>query len=160
MAKTIVRSGQINTCINPAETIRTSGLGSCVAVFIYDNLLKHIGLANVVLPSSDVSSAKAEEEPGYFADTAIPAVIAAMEKTGSKKSDLVVKIAGGANIVGDCDEFNIGKMNINAVRKALWANDLKINMEDIGGHFNRTVEATPNKSMIQIIDTSGRSWTI
>ena len=78
-------------------TLITLGLGSCVGVVLYDSLTKVGGLAHVMLPDSNLSSKK-EYNPGKFADTAIDALIQDMLGLGVDRSNIISKIAGGAQM--------------------------------------------------------------
>ena len=69
---TVVRVGisDLNIVFAP-DTIRTSGLGSCVGAVIYDLQKKIAGLAHVMLPDSNLTQQKNFNKYKY-ADTAIP----------------------------------------------------------------------------------------
>ena len=56
------------------DTIRTSGLGSCVGVVLYDLTKKVCGMAHIMLPDSSLARG-ATVHPAKFADTAIPGLI-------------------------------------------------------------------------------------
>jgi chemotaxis protein CheD len=53
---------------------------------------------------------------------------------------MVVKIAGGVNILDDTNYFRIGQKNIMAMRQIFWRNNVLIDGEDTGNNFNRTVK--------------------
>jgi chemotaxis protein CheD len=52
---------------------------------------------------------------------------------------MVVKVAGGANILDDTNYFRIGQKNLMAMRKIFWRNNVLIDGEETGENFNRTV---------------------
>ena len=83
--------GQWAVAAAPAK-IRTL-LGSCVGVVLYDRVARLGGLAHIVLPDSR----GAADHPGKFADTAIPAMIAEIERQlqAQARGRLVAKLAGG-----------------------------------------------------------------
>src|SRR5690349_20437375 len=72
-------------------------LGSCVAICLYDPLVKVAGMAHVVLPA--VPEKGAGTAPGKFADTAVPALLTAMEKAGAATTRLQCRLAGGAAVL-------------------------------------------------------------
>lgn len=123
-------------------TLITLGLGSCVGVVLYDRMNKIGGLAHIMLPDSTLSSNK-NFNPGKFADTAIDALIEDMLKLGINRSNLVSKIAGGAQMFKIKSENNImqiGKRNVEAVRAKLNQLNIKLIAEDVEGNYGRTIE--------------------
>jgi chemotaxis protein CheD len=50
-----------------------------------------------------------------------------------------IKIAGGARILDPDGVFDIGKRNILAVKRILWANHFGVVAENTGGDVSRTV---------------------
>ena len=143
----------------PGEELKTMGLGSCVAVIVYDVMTKTVGMMHIVLPDSSRLQKKAEESPGYFADTGIPLLLAEMKKKGVNPFNIKVKLAGGANVVGSTSSFNIGKRNVMAVRKALWQAGLGPVAEDTGGSVSRTVTISTDTLEVNIKDTVG-NWSV
>lgn len=123
-------------------TLITLGLGSCVGVVLYDRMNKIGGLAHIMLPDSTLSSNN-NFNPGKFADTAIDALIEDMLKLGINRSNLVSKIAGGAQMFKIKSENNImqiGKRNVEAVRAKLNQLNIKLIAEDVEGNYGRTIE--------------------
>lgn len=118
------------------------GLGSCVGVVLYDKLTQIGGIAHVMLPNSNLS-AKKEFNPGKFADTAIIGLVNEMIKLGANPKRLISKIAGGAQMFQtkvQNDIMQIGKRNVEAVKKELISLDIKIVAEDTMGNYGRTIE--------------------
>jgi chemotaxis protein CheD len=74
-----------------------------------------------------------------FADTGIPKLFRAAYEFGALKSRLVVKIAGGSQLLDDHGTFNIGKRNYLALRKIFWKNGVMIKAENVGGNISRTL---------------------
>ncbi|MGI5858496.1 MAG: chemotaxis protein CheD [Tepidanaerobacteraceae bacterium] len=123
-------------------TLITLGLGSCVGVVLYDSLTKVGGLAHVMLPDSNLSSKK-DYNPGKFADTAIDALIQDMLGLGVDRSNIISKIAGGAQmfqIKSENSIMQIGKRNVEAVKAKLSQLRIKILAEDVEGNYGRTIE--------------------
>jgi len=52
---------------------------------------------------------------------------------------MVVKAAGGSQVLGASELFMIGKRNYTALRKILFRNNVLINAEHIGGSVSRTM---------------------
>jgi chemotaxis protein CheD len=133
---------------NP-HTLVCFGLGSCVGIALYDGRRKIGGLAHVMLPDSKAISRKGS--PGKFADTAIRSMVREMEKLGSRRKDMVAKIAGGAcmfhipgarnprNVPGPCLGMQIGERNVEAVKRILEEMGIPLVAEDTGGDYGRTM---------------------
>ena len=117
----------------------TYSLGSCIGVVIYDPVARVGGLLHYMLPESNLDPQKALKKPYMFADTGIPLLFKESYRFGAVKNRLIVKVAGGAQILDDSGFFNIGKRNYMAMRKLLWKNNILIKAEDVGGQVSRTV---------------------
>lgn len=127
------------------DTIRTSGLGSCVGVVIYDIQEKIAGLAHVMLPDSQLAKDTFKNKYKY-ADTAITSLIEKLLRQGARKHALKAKLAGGAQMfqfASSSDTMRIGPRNIEAVQKILLDNKIPITAEDLGGNSGRTIEFNP-----------------
>lgn len=139
MADLVVGISDLKVSSNPAESLITYALGSCIAVAVYDPAAKVGGLLHYMLPDSTLDAAKAKETPAMFADTGIPLLFKSCYKMGADKKRMVVKVAGGASILDESNFFRIGQKNIMAMRKLFWSNNVLIDAEDTGKNFNRTV---------------------
>ncbi|GJM24311.1 MAG: putative chemoreceptor glutamine deamidase CheD [Phycisphaerae bacterium] len=135
----VVDIADLKVAKDPNSTLVTYSLGSCIGVAIWDP--KHLvgGMLHYMLPESTVSPDKAKANPAMFADTGIPALFRSVYKLGAMKANLVVKIAGGAQLLDDNGTFNIGKRNYVMLRKLFWKNKVMIDAEQVGGSISRTV---------------------
>jgi chemotaxis protein CheD len=125
---------------NGTDTVlATYALGSCIAVAIHDPVASVGGLLHFMLPESSLNPEKAGKNPFLFADTGIPALFHAAYGLGAEKRRLVVRAAGGAQVMDDAGVFNIGKRNHLALRKILWKAGVMIHGEEMGGTSSRTV---------------------
>lgn len=144
--------------------LKTYALGSCVSVMILDRITRCVSMAHVALPESKISPSKAMSLPGYFADTAIPALFEAMKKeTGgvlSSPENLIVKMCGGANVSDKNNTFNIGKRNVLAIKKNLWKYNLSPRSDDTGGNFSRTVTLYQANGIVEISSPGKENWKI
>jgi chemotaxis protein CheD len=134
------------------------GLGSCIALCVYDPVNKVGGLAHMLLPSckskSDISGSLSK-----YIDTGAPLLISRMLKQGSDKHNLIVKIAGGArmlSIPGENNHLDIGQRNIAEVKAALAKENIPICGADVGGGFGRTVQFFVETGRITVKAVSGR----
>jgi chemotaxis protein CheD len=139
MADLVVGISDLKVSGNPAESMITYALGSCIAVAVYDPVAKVGGLLHFMLPDSTLDATKAKESPAMFADTGIPLLFKSCYRMGAEKKRMIVKVAGGASMLDESNFFRIGQKNIMAMRKLFWNNNVLIDAEDTGKNFNRTV---------------------
>lgn len=83
--------------VKAPQTIRTSGLGSCVGLVLYDSYAQIAGLLHVMLPSSSLEKTD-RINVAKFADTGVRALIERLEAEGAGTRILKAKIAGGAQM--------------------------------------------------------------
>ncbi|WP_410769233.1 chemotaxis protein CheD [Fontibacillus sp. BL9] len=122
--------------------IRTTGLGSCVGVTLFDPLLKMAGLAHVMLPSSEIAREGALNIAKY-ADTALPELVRKLTALGASQSRLVAKMAGGSQMftfAGTGDSMRIGPRNAESCKAMLSELGIPLLAEDTGGNYGRTIE--------------------
>ena len=138
---------------DPAETIITSALGSCIAVLLGDPKVKLAGLLHYMLPTAK-GSADPTKPPAMFADSGIPLLFEKMYQRGSTKENIVVTVAGGA-AMGGPDLFEIGNRNVTALRKIFWKNGVLIAAEDVGGSSSRTVSIEVATGLVTVRTPEG-----
>lgn len=124
---------------DPEATLITFSLGSCIGVTIWDPVAKVGGMLHYMLPEATVSPEKAKKTPAMFCDTGVPKLFRSAYELGAVKRRLVVKVAGGSQLMDSAGTFNIGKRNYLALRKIFWKNGIMIDAEDVGGAKSRTV---------------------
>jgi len=141
--KQIVKVGiaDLNTITAP-DLIKTSGLGSCVGVVIYDHKRKIAGMSHVMLPDSHLSRQR-QLNIFKFADTAIDHLVLLLIQEGALQKSLKAKIAGGAQMFrfnSDSEMMRIGPRNVEAVKARLKHHSIPLIAEDTGGNCGRTIE--------------------
>ena len=137
---TAVNFCELKISCNPVETLVAFSIGSGIAVSIYVPISRTGGMLSFVLPeSSAMSPQKAEHYPHMFADTGLSALLEAFAGIGSKTKNTKIVIAGGAQIMDQTAEFNIGLQNYKAVSAFFLNKNLSIDHEDIGGICRRTL---------------------
>lgn len=151
--ETVVKVGiaDLNVITAPHK-IRTSGLGSCVGIVLYDSFKQIAGLAHIMLPDSKLTRQKNFNEYKY-ADTAIKSLIKQMLALGARRSQLRAKLAGGAQMFqfeSSTDMMRIGPRNIDAVKKELQNHRIPIISEDLGGCQGRTIEFDPLTTKLKV----------
>ena len=140
---------------NIEDVLITHALGSCIAVAVYDSRVSVGGLLHFMLPDSSLDLNKAGETPAMFADTGIPLLFKSCYKLGAEKKRMIVKIAGGSNILDNSNYFRIGQRNITALRKIFWKNNVLIDGEDTGGDHNRTIQLDISTGKVVVKNSSG-----
>jgi chemotaxis protein CheD len=121
-------------------TIATIGLGSCVAIILYDATAHVGGMAHVLLPNEAMS--RDRSNPAKFPSTAVPLLLSEMRLLGAKPERVRAKIVGGASMFGNlipAGGINIGERNIAAVRTVLSEVKVPIVAEDVGSDHGRSV---------------------
>jgi chemotaxis protein CheD len=119
--------------------ISSVGLGSCVAIALYDARSGVGGLAHILVPSP--SLARDTSNPAKFPSTAVPLLVEEMRRRGASQ-EIVAKIAGGASMFASlipAGGINMGERNAVATRQALIDAGVPIVGEDIGGEHGRSV---------------------
>ncbi|MGW8956152.1 chemotaxis protein CheD [Paenibacillus sp. NPDC055715] len=151
--KSIIKVGMadLNVTSNP-NSIRTTGLGSCVGLTLYDPHLKLAGMAHVMLPSSDIAR-EGQLNIAKYADTALPELFERMLKLGAERRRLVAKMAGGAQMfafVGSGDTMRIGPRNVESCKEMLVDLGIPLLAEDTGGSYGRTIELDCETGVLNI----------
>jgi len=153
--------GEYATSGRSGEIVKTLALGSCVAVVILDANNKSVGLLHIALPESSINKKRAKEKPGMFADTGIPILLEEMQRLGyDEKSELIIKLAGGASIMDPNKTFNIGKRNVLAIRNALSRFGLDTIAEDVGGNISRSVSIDLNMGKVMVSSPGRGEWEL
>ena len=121
-------------------TITTIGLGSCVAVVLYDAQARVGGLAHILLPNE--AMARDRSNPAKFPQTAVPLLLAEMAKLGASPARVSARLVGGASMFGNLlpgGGVNVGDRNVAAVREVLGNAGVRIVAEDTGSDHGRSV---------------------
>jgi chemotaxis protein CheD len=121
-------------------TISTLGLGSCVAIVLYDPDVRVGGLAHILLP--DVAMVRDRSNPAKFPATAVPALLDQMTALGAVRSRIRAKIAGGASMFLSLlprNVMTVGDRNVVATREALKSAGVPVVAEDVGADHGRSV---------------------
>lgn len=150
-----VRMGEIKVSKRTGEELVTRGLGSCIGLALIDRSSGVAGMAHIVLPDSAGSG----NEPGRFADTAVPALIAQMQKAGAVIRRLDAVLAGGAQMF-ELGEMDIGTRNAAAVKAGLSGAGLRIRAAATGGNRGRTMRLTVGDFEVTVKEAGGQPVTL
>ena len=112
------------------------GLGSCIALAVWDPRTKVGGLAHFMLPNGPANAAS----PVKFIDTGLDAFLKSVEAKGASMNRSVLKAAGGAAMLTVGGGLAIGKRNAEAMNTALAQRGLSLSATALGGTVGRTVQ--------------------
>jgi chemotaxis protein CheD len=124
---------------NGDSIISTVGLGSCVAIVLYDGSSRIGGLAHILLPSEGLSLDS--ENRAKFPSTAVPMLLEEMRKRGAWGRPMA-KIVGGASMFASLlptGGINMGERNVEATKRVLRLADIPLVASDTGGEHGRSV---------------------
>lgn len=147
--------GEIKVSKRAGDELVARGLGSCIGLALIDRTSGVAGMAHVVLPESSGPDAEA----GRFADLAVPALIAQMQKAGAVVRRVEAVIAGGARMF-DVGEMDIGERNATAVRAGLARSGVTIRAAATGGDRGRTLRLTVGEFVVTVKEAGGQPVTL
>jgi chemotaxis protein CheD len=150
---TAVNASAMKISSNPVDTLVAFSICSGVGVAIYDPVSNAGGILNFLLPdSARANGVDPARVPFMFADTGLPAFIAALTRQNVQPTRSKIVIAGGAHVMNQTEMFNIGQKNLAALKARLANYGLKIYHENSGGTSSRTLslEISTGCSSIQI----------
>ena len=125
-----------------SEVLKTTGLGSCVGLTLFDQVAGIAGMAHIMLPHSEIAR-EGKMNIAKYADTAIPELIKQMKEKGAKQDRMVAKMAGGAQMfafTGGSETMRIGPRNVETSKAILEQLHIPLQAEDTGLNFGRTIE--------------------
>jgi len=129
----------------------TLGLGSCVAIMLYDAESRAGAMAHVLLPS--ISLARDTSNRAKFPETAVPLLIERLKALGADPRRLSAKLAGGASMfsqLATVGTIQMGERNVLAARSALRAAGIPIVREAVGGERGRSVRFHMKDGRVEI----------
>jgi chemotaxis protein CheD len=150
MTQEIVRVAELRVA-RGAGTLAAIGLGSCVAVVLYDPVARVGGLAHVLLP--DPSFSRVQDRAAKFATTAVPALLRALVDAGAQRGRIRAWLVGGATMFRDllpADQPHMGERNVEAARRALAQAGVPVVGESVGGTWGRTVRFDVGEGTVRV----------
>ncbi len=137
-----VSIGEIVVSDVPEDVLIAYGLGSCVAVCLYDPVARVGGMLHALLPSTSAAN-RVDGTPAKYVDQGVPLLVDSVLQRGGLLSRLAVWLAGGGQVLsipGFDQALNIGERNVLAAEAALRALGLRIQARATGGQVGRTVK--------------------
>jgi chemotaxis protein CheD len=148
--KDIVRAGDHRVGKGEGSFV-VQGLGSCVAVMLYDDEERVAGLVHVLLPDPTFSTSP--DRRMRFATTAVPDLLEEMERLGGRRDRISARLVGGASMFRELlprDRPSMGERNVRAARSALGEAGIPILGEDVGGDYGRTVHFDVGSGLVRV----------
>jgi len=147
--------GELAVSAAPDDELVSMGLGSCVGVAVVDREQAVAGLAHVMLPVANA----AYSAPAKFADRAIPALLACVERLGARRERMVAVLAGGAQMFAGGGNglagLDLGARNEAAVRAALDDAGVPVRAAATGGGRGRTVRVRVGEARVTVKEAGG-----
>ncbi|MEO8088738.1 MAG: chemotaxis protein CheD [Gemmatimonadales bacterium] len=137
------------------DTLLTVGLGSCVAILLYDAEARIGGMAHILLPSPALS--RKDSNPAKFPQTAVPRLLELMTADGARSERITARLAGGASMfaaLAPPGTIQMGERNLVAARQVLNSHRLPLTGEAVGGDFGRTVRFRMCDGQVEISTVS------
>ncbi|MBN2521264.1 MAG: chemotaxis protein CheD [Bacteroidales bacterium] len=111
-------------------------LGSCVAICLWDSVLKIGGMNHYMLP---LWNGQGLASPKY-GNIAVNKLYEKMIAMGSSHKNLKAKIFGGSDVLGNNGNFfSIGERNIEIAKTLLHEYNLPVISSDLGGQQGRKI---------------------
>jgi chemotaxis protein CheD len=146
----LVRVADLGTGVGD-DVLVTVGLGSCVAILLYDAEAKVGGLAHVLLPTPALASRNAN--PAKFPQYAVPRLLQLMSAEGARQDRVTGRLAGGASMFASLappGTVQMGERNLVAARHALSSHGVPLVGEAVGGDFGRTVRLRVRDGRVEV----------
>ncbi|MGE5803826.1 MAG: chemotaxis protein CheD [Gemmatimonadota bacterium] len=134
-----------------AAVLVTLGVGSCVAIMLYDPQANAAAMAHVLLPSTRL--ARDTTNHAKFPETAVPLLVDRLTRLGADPRRIVAKLAGGASMFTQLvtpGTIQMGERNVLASRNALRAADIPILRESVGGERGRSIRFYVQDGRVEI----------
>ena len=137
---TSIHIGELATCSGEAS-LAVYGLGSCVALVLFDGDAGVGGLAHVLLPGPRPPQDTSSDLPAKYGCEVLGALREALVSAGASPRRLRAALVGGARLFAAAQEVDnaIGARNVEALRACLDSEKIPLVAEETGGSEGRTV---------------------
>lgn len=135
----VVSTSEIRVSNRSGDVLVAYSLGSCLGITVYDPVVHAGGMIHCMLPLSRIDTERAQRTPATFVDTGVPALLEEAYDLGAQKDRIILKVAGGSQILDEKGPFDIGQQNYRVLREILSKSNIPIAAEDVGGSAPRTM---------------------
>lgn len=151
----LVGLGEVKISGQREDVLFCPGIGSCVAVCAYDFSCGLAGLFHCVLPESNGNSSSHK-----YADSGIEVLLKEIQKAGAAACNVKARVVGGASVLSNNSDLDIGKKNVDAVLKHLEKFSVPVVGRDTGGNLSRTVRFYVYNGQVAVSSVSGKEKII
>ena len=131
------------------QTLVSYALGSCVGVCLYESKRRIAGMAHVILPDQNCSLNR--ENQYKFAGEGTRRLIQEICRRGGERRFITAKIAGGARMFQFAEMgWDIGKNNVERVKRVLEEEGIKLVGEDTGKDYGRTITFFAESGVLEV----------
>jgi chemotaxis protein CheD len=159
---TNIGMGELVISRDPSDVLACIGLGSCIAMCVWDPVAKVGGVAHMLLPTSR-SNMEMNLSPAKYITCGVPNLVNRMVKNGASRQNLIVKITGGARMLtipGENNVLDIGQRNITEVKAVCKHENIPIVAEDLGGTCGRSIQLFVDNGRVMVRSLSGKSMEL
>ena len=120
----------------PHEYLISTVLGSCVAVCLWDQVVRRGGMNHIMLP---LWNGEGLATPKY-GNIAMEKLLQKVLSIGCRRENLIAKVFGGANVTGTgLEVFMIGDRNVTLSLDMLEEFRIPVIARDVGGRVGRKI---------------------
>lgn len=132
--------------VTRAEEVVTTVLGSCVSACVRDTTRGVGGINHFLLPRAPGGDDGASARYGVYA---LELLLNSVLRGGGKRGALEIKVFGGGRVLEGSGD--IGRANIEFVRRFFAEERLVVSAEDVGGPFARRLRYWPRTGRVQLL---------
>ncbi len=132
--------------VTRADEAITTVLGSCVSACVRDVRRGVGGMNHFMLP--EAPSSDDNLAPARYGVYALECLLNGVTRGGGRREDLEVKVFGGGRVLAHGGD--IGRVNIDFVRRFFDTEQLAIHAEDVGDAFARRIRYWPRSGRVQL----------
>jgi chemotaxis protein CheD len=135
-----VSIGELAVSSDPEDILVAYGVGSCVAICMYDESTHKGGMLHALLPTAPAGNNRKSTK---FVDQGIPLLVESLMELGARRGQLTAYICGGArvlNAAGFANALDTGQRNVETAGLTLQAAGIPLAAQAIGGEVGRTVK--------------------
>jgi chemotaxis protein CheD len=135
-----LKPGEIHFAKDPAKIITV--LGSCISIIMYTRIRKIGSICHAVMPSLESARVNTHlmRDAFQYVDSSVEWMLSKFEEAGVKRSDIEVKLFGGAEISvpqKGSKSIAVGRKNVEAAIKIIEHKKLKLKAWNVGGNRGR-----------------------
>ncbi len=130
---------EVVTSADVTDVLVVYGLGSCVAVCLYDPAVRAGGILHALLPKEIGQGGP----PAKFVDQGLPLLVNSLLRLGARVPRLRGALCGGANMLDTPilnGQFDVGRRNLQVARQGLQALGIPVTASATGGNYGRTAK--------------------